>query len=232
MTLGGHLKTYFRELCLVLLIFAEVIFKLDQTLGFMTYLLFFILGLIFLLKKYDIAVFLFIPLIRLAGVGIPLEVSLKALLLAFLLGVMMLLHAAYYRISIGHEHFLILLRSRKRMLGASSIGMLLLSIVLGLLAWKIGINPPSTSAFLSIAVLAAIVDELYVRGMVLSQDTRIRFILLTSLWYSILVFSGNPWMALIALVFSLYAGFFLSKTRIIYVPILCHIVVNLIPVIL
>lgn len=222
-------------LWLVLLILAEVAFKYRPDIGFFAYaILFLMMALVFLVLQEQVLSFLLaVPVVRIASFGVILEPGLKSLLgvlfLAFLPLMIFLVQGIPLRgFSLERLDYLLTERRSGKWLALA----LLLGIILGVLWWRLVGNPESTFLMAVIAVSSAFVYELYFRSAVLGPSPTWATVILSSVWFSVLVFSGNFFSGLIALVFSVIAGWAFLELDSVYFSLVAQLAVQLIPVML
>jgi len=219
---------------LILLIIIEIIFKLHTLIGFFCYLAFLIYGIIsVLIKGRDISLstLLIIPIIRIATTGILTDFRLKliissALFLAIIITLFLHHHYDFRMLGFGVGRIKAII-DKKPLIHYLLWSSLVFGILFALLISSIETFPINFSDLLLISVVfAAIAEEIYFRGILLTQNKSMDALFLISILYSTLMFSGNFFMPIIAFFFNLIIGFIFIKYRSIYFPIIAHVTLN------
>jgi hypothetical protein len=222
---------------LTLVIMAEVIFKVSPVQGIYAYVLIIILGSATLLMRHDvfISLILGLPLVRLASASMSSEDSYKLLLLLCMLG---FYAATILLFSLGNIPGFslaavdrLLVENWKPLLGYI-VAAVFVGLLMGLFfSWQ-GSNPSFSRVNLIVAIIGAIVFEMYFRSALLLQHASLSTVLLVAALMGAMVFTGSWIVALCFFLYNVFAGLVYLRSKTVYLPLIAGLALQTLPVIL
>lgn len=207
-------------LLLLLVIVCEILFKADENMGAIAYAIVLVIGLaVFMFwQNQFLAILLAVPLIRTVGAAAALGFEPKLLIMS----VMLLVYIIVLHL---HAPLQFLHRRLKPAGVALALG---IGVVFGVAMQRVT-DFPDDSLLLTAVLAAALAEEVF-RAAVLSEEKTGGMIVLSSLLFGLLVFSGSFVVFGLAILFSAAAGFLYVKQKHLLLPVIAHMVLVVIMV--